>query len=96
MTVDGTWTVRYQPPVGGEQQADLVLSTSGTTLTGSFDGTPIDDGEAHGTDFSYTANLTSPFKVKVKCTGSVDGDTIAGKVKAAFMTVEFAGTRKAI
>lgn len=96
MTVDGTWAITYQPPVGAEQHADLVLATEGTTMTGSFDGQPINDGEAHGTDFTYSASLTSPFKVKVKCTGSVDGDTMSGKVKAAFMTVAFTGTRKAL
>ena len=95
MTVDGTWAIKYQGPTG-EKNADLVVRTDGTTLTGSFDGTPIDDGEVHGADFSYTAKLTSPAKIKVKCTGTWDGDTMSGKVKAAFMTITFSGKRKAM
>jgi hypothetical protein len=95
MTLDGTWAIKYQGPTG-EKEADLVLSTDGTVMTGSFDGFPIDDGEVHGADFSYTAKLTRPAILKVKCTGSYDGDTMSGKVKAAFLTVNFSGKRKAI
>lgn len=95
MTIDGTWTIKYQGPTG-EKEADLVLSSDGTALTGTFDDIPINDGEVHGTEFSYTAKFTSPAKVKVKCTGTWDGDTMGGKVKAAFMTISFSGKRKAI
>jgi cytochrome P450 len=94
-TIDGTWAISYQPPVGKEQHADLILAADGTKMTGTFDGFTIDNGEVHDSEFTYTANLTAPFKVKVKCTGSFDGDTMSGKVKAAFMSVSFTGTRKA-
>jgi len=93
MALDGTWAITYQGPTG-DKQADLVLSTDGTTLTGTFDGTPIDDGEVHGADFSYTAKLTSPAKIKVKTTGTFEGDTMSGMVKAAFMTFSFSGKRR--
>jgi hypothetical protein len=95
MTLDGTWAILYQGPTG-EKEADLVLSTDGTTMTGTFDGTPIDEGEVNGTEFSYTAKLTSPAKIKVKCTGTYDGDTMSGKVKAAFVAISFSGKRKAV
>jgi hypothetical protein len=94
MTIDGTWAIKYQGPTG-EKDAELILSTDGTTMTGTFDGTPIDDGEVHGADFSYTAKLTSPAKIKVKCIGTWDGDTMGGKVKAAFLTLSFSGKRMA-
>jgi hypothetical protein len=94
MTIDGTWTIGYQTP-GGRRQTDLVLRTAGTALTGSFDGTPISDGQTDGTQLSFTAQLTSPFKVKIKCAASIDGDTITGKAKAAILTIPFAGTRTA-
>ena len=93
-TIDGIWAITYQPPVGKEQHADLVLAADGTTMTGTFDGFTIDNGEVRGADFTYTANLTAPFKVKVKCTGSFTRDTMSGKVKAGFMSVTFAGTRR--
>ena len=34
MTIDGTWAITYQGPTG-DKQADLVLSTDGTNMTGT-------------------------------------------------------------
>jgi hypothetical protein len=94
MTVDGTWTIKFRTP-GGEREAKLVVKTDGTLLQGTFDGAPLDDGRVDGTAVTFSAKLTTPFKVKIKCAADVDGDTITGKAKAAIMTIPFAGTRDA-
>jgi len=94
MAADGTWTIRFNTR-RGEQQAELVFSTAGNVLTGTFDGSAIDDGQVDGNDVSFKAELTSPFKMNIKCTASIDGDTTTGKAKALMMSVAFTGTRKA-
>ena len=94
MAIDGTWSIHFRTP-GGERHATLLFATEGTTLTGSFDGAPLMDGHVNGTAISFAAQLTSPFKVKIKATATIDGDTIAGQAKAAIMTIPFTGTRTA-
>jgi hypothetical protein len=94
MTVDGTWHMKIQTP-RGEQEAQLQLSTSGSSLTGSFNDTPIENGRLTDDGISFTAKLTSPIKVKISCTATIDGDEISGKAKAALLPVAipFSGTR---
>lgn len=94
MAVDGTWTIKFRTP-GGERQADLVFSTEGENLTGTFDGTEFQEGHTDGRELSFRTQLTSPFKMKIKASASVDGDTITGKAKAGIMNIPFTGTRKA-
>jgi 2-polyprenyl-6-methoxyphenol hydroxylase-like FAD-dependent oxidoreductase len=90
---DGSWTIKFKTP-GGEQQARLVLSTTGNALTGIYDGAAIKDGQANDNEISFNAELTSPFQMKIKFTASIDGDTMTGKAKAPMMTVSFTGTRE--
>jgi hypothetical protein len=94
MTADGTWTIKFRTP-GGEREAKLVINADGAALSGTFDGAPLDDGRVDGTEITFSAKLTTPFKVKIKCVADIDGDTITGKAKAAIMTIPFAGTRDA-
>ncbi|MET8179823.1 NAD(P)/FAD-dependent oxidoreductase [Streptomyces sp. NPDC005336] len=93
-SADGTWTVTFRTP-RGQQHAALVLNADATTLTGTFDGVPIEDGRVDGTEIGFTAALTSPFTMKVTFTVSIDGDTMTGKAKAPMMTLGIKGTRTA-
>ncbi|TVT56690.1 hypothetical protein FNH05_08020 [Amycolatopsis rhizosphaerae] len=93
MAVDGTWTIKFKTP-GGERQADLVFKTDGETLTGTFDNAELHDGRTDGKELSFKAQLTAPFKVKIKASATVEGDAITGKAKAGIMTIAFAGARK--
>ena len=90
---DGSWTIKFKTP-GGEQQARLVLSTTGNALTGIYDGAAIKDGQANDNEISFNTELTSPFKMPIAFTASIDGDTMTGKAKAPMMTVSFTGTRE--
>ncbi|MBT2226584.1 NAD(P)/FAD-dependent oxidoreductase [Nonomuraea sp. NEAU-A123] len=91
--VDGTWTVSFRTP-RGRQQAELRLAATAGSLTGAFDGTPIQDGQVDGTEIGFVATLTSPFKMKVTFTVSVEGDTMTGTAKAPMMTIPITGTRQ--
>jgi 2-polyprenyl-6-methoxyphenol hydroxylase-like FAD-dependent oxidoreductase len=91
--VDGTWTLRFRTP-RGERQVDLVLAATGSALAGALDGTVIEDGQVEGADIDFTAHLTTPFKMKVRCTASIDGNTMTGKAKAAMMALPFTAERE--
>jgi 2-polyprenyl-6-methoxyphenol hydroxylase-like FAD-dependent oxidoreductase len=91
---DGLWTLKFQTP-GGEKHAALSLSTNGNTVTGSLDGASLEDGRVDGDEIGFTSRLTSPVKLKIKCTASVDGDTMTGKAKATMMSLAFTATREA-
>jgi 2-polyprenyl-6-methoxyphenol hydroxylase-like FAD-dependent oxidoreductase len=91
--VDGTWTLRFQTP-RGEQRAALVLTATGSALAGTLNGAAIADGKVTGADIGFTAHLTTPFKMKIKCIASVDGDTMTGKAKAAMMALSFDAKRE--
>jgi hypothetical protein len=94
MANDSTWRIRFRTP-GGEQRAQLVLSTSGRVVTGTYDGAPIRDGQARENEISFKAELTSPFKMTVTFTATIIGDTMTGKAKSAMMTIPFTGTQAA-
>ena len=94
MAVDGMWTIDFQVP-GGRRHADLVFRTDGDVLTGTFDDVELQNGHTDGRNISFFAQLLSPFKVKVKASATIDGDTITGKAKAGIMNIPFTGTRRA-
>jgi pimeloyl-ACP methyl ester carboxylesterase len=93
---NGTWLLTIQAP-GGAQQVHLTLATSGTTLTGKLDETTIEDGRVDGAAITFKAHLTSPVKAKIKCSATIDGDTLAGQAKATLVpvSVSFTGVRVA-
>jgi len=98
MAVDGTWKLVVNTPMGA-QESTLVISSSGTTLTGtqsagSGDGRPIDEGTVDGDDISWKASITKPMPMTLEFSGTVDGDKLAGQVKLGmFGNAPFTGTR---
>lgn len=94
LKVDGMWHMKIQTP-RGEQEAQLELTTTGGSLIGSFNGTPIENGKITDDGISFTAKLTSPVKLKISCTATIDGDEINGRAKASLLPVAipFTGTR---
>jgi hypothetical protein len=93
MAVDGTWVLRLDTP-GAGRLVELVLAADGESLTGTFDGEPIANGQTDGANVVFNAEVISPVKLKVKCFGFIDGDTMNGTAKAAMMKVAFVGERK--
>jgi beta-glucosidase len=94
VTAAGTWVLTIQTP-RGEQQGELRLAGEGGTPTGTFNGAPITDGRLSGDQLTFRTSLTSPMKVKIKCTAAIDGDTLSGTAKAAMipLKIPFTGVR---
>ena len=98
MAVDGTWKLVVSTPMGA-QESTLVVSSSGSTLTGtqsagSGDGRPIDEGTVDGNDITWKASITKPMPMTLEFSGTVDGDSLTGSVKLGmFGSASFTGTR---
>ena len=87
MSVDGTWKLSMQTPIG-ERKSTLALVSTGGALTGKLTGeegnsTDIFDGKASGDSFSFKAAIKSPMPLTLEFTGSVAGDKISGNVSAS-------------
>jgi hypothetical protein len=97
MSVDGTWNVTMQTPMGA-QAGTLTLASDGGTLTGTMSGPQgsldLEEGTVDGNTASWVVNMTSPMPIKVEASAAVDGDTITGEAKlGAFGVAPFEGTR---
>ena len=96
MSVDGSWKVTVQTPMGA-QEATLNFKVSGNTLTGTqanaSGSVPIEDGKVEGNKVSWKAHVTSPFALTLDCSGTVDGDKISGTVNTSFGPSPFSGQR---
>jgi hypothetical protein len=83
MSVDGNWKITMSTPMG-ERNADLTLTSSGGTLTGTqgADGQsgPIFDGTVAGNDVAWKISITNPMPLTLAFTGKVEGDTIGGEM----------------
>jgi hypothetical protein len=97
MSIDGTWTIVVESPMG-EQKSTVELKIDGNALTGTSHGpngdAPIADGKADGNDVSWKLDITQPMPMTLEVSGTVDGNSIAGRVKAGmFGSFPFTGTR---
>ncbi|MGD0191994.1 MAG: hypothetical protein ABSD74_14735 [Rhizomicrobium sp.] len=97
MSVDGTWNITIDSPMGA-QKVTLTLKSSGNTLTGTASGAQgtqeIIDGKVDGNAVSWKTAITQPMPMSLEFSGVVDGDKISGNVKAgSFGTFKFSGTR---
>ena len=98
MSVDGTWELTLDTPVGA-QKATLTPTSDGDSLSGKLTGGPggeleIEDGKVDGNDISYKFKITSPMAIEVEVTATVDGDSISGSAKlGAFGNAKITGNR---
>jgi hypothetical protein len=100
MTFDGTWNLTIKTPVGPIGSRLDVIS-EGSTLTGTIVGkdgddapTPIFEGTVNGKAVAWKMKTTKPFPLTLKFVATVDGDTLAGRVKLGLMgSGEVTGTR---
>jgi 2-polyprenyl-6-methoxyphenol hydroxylase-like FAD-dependent oxidoreductase len=91
--IDGRWAISFNTP-GGDRSTTLTITADSTgNVTGTYDGVPIIDGRVSGNELVYSARLTTPFKIKVRCRATVDGGAMTGTAKAAMMSMPFTGTR---
>jgi hypothetical protein len=97
MAVDGKYDIVVKSPMG-DQPSTLELKAEGTTLTGTQSAQgrsqPITDGKVDGNNVSWKNAITTPFPMTLEFAGAVDGDAIAGTVKAgSFGSFPWTGKR---
>jgi len=98
MAVEGIWRLTVNTPMGA-QESTLVLTNaggvpSGTQNAGSGDGRPIDDVTINGNEVSWKSSITKPMALTLEFSGTVEGDSMSGKVKLGmFGTQSFSGVR---
>ena len=97
MSIDGTWNLTIETPIG-TQESSLEAHASGGALTGtqsSPDGAQaIQDGVVDGDEASWSITISSPMAMTLEFKGTVDGDTLSGSVKLGmFGEAKFAGVR---
>jgi len=97
MSVDGTWNLTMETPMG-ERRSTLTLSTSGGTLTGKQEAegntTEIADGTVNGNSASWKVSITNPMPLTLTFSGTVDGNSMTGSADTGmFGSFAFQGTR---
>lgn len=94
---DGIWKTVTMTPMG-EQQATLVLSSEGGQLTGTnrtaMGEVTIEDGVIDGNAARWAMRIRVPFPMMLEANVTIEGDTLAGTVKAGMLgTSRITGTR---
>jgi cytochrome P450 len=97
-SVDGTWKITIQSPVG-PQSTVLTLASEGGVLTGTQSGQgetqAISDGKVDGNALSWVNHVTKPIKMKVQFACVIEGNQMNGKAKAGFMgSFPFTGVKE--
>ena len=98
-TVDGTWDVTTNTPMGA-QKGTLTLTTDGDSLSGTMAGAQgtaqLQEPAVNGNDVSWKLDITNPMPLTLEFAATVDGDKISGNVKlGSFGNATFEGTRAA-
>ena len=96
MSVDGTWKLTLQTPMGA-RPSTLTLNTGGGGLQGTMEGdqgtTAIENGAVSGNAVSWSINAPA-LAMTIAFSGTVEGDTISGSAElGAFGSAPFSGTR---
>ena len=86
MAVDGTYQVSIETPLGA-MKATIILTTDGSSLSGSADGkvghAEFSGGTVNGQEAAWTMSIKTPIgKMDLACAVTIDGDNLTGEVKA--------------
>lgn len=97
MSVDGTWKIAMETPLG-TRNAQLSLASSGSTVTGTMSGEAgsiaIYDGSANGDAVAFKVDITDPMAMTLEFSATVAGDALSGRVKLGmFGEAPLSGTR---
>jgi hypothetical protein len=98
MSVDGTWKLTMQTPIG-ERKSSLVLKDTGGAINGKLTGdegasTDIFEGKSSGGAVTFKAAIKNPMPLTLDFDGKVEGDKISGTVTAGGVgSWPFSGTR---
>jgi hypothetical protein len=99
MSVDGTWHLTLQTPIG-EQKTSVTLSSAGGVLTGRQSqgpaSTDIRDGTVNGDTVGWKVSIVDPMPLTLAFSGTVSGDTISGTADVMGLgSWKFTGVRAA-
>lgn len=97
MSVTGTWNLTLNSPLG-DQAARLDLHEADGavqgTLTGKGDPAPLQRVTVEGSTVAFAADADTPVgRLNLAFSGTVNGDSIAGKYQTPFGGFDFSGTR---
>jgi hypothetical protein len=97
MSVDGTWKITVNSPMG-KQESKLEVRIDGGALVGTQSGqggsNAIANGKVDGDKVNWSTSITTPFPMTLEFSGVLAGDALNGKVKAgSFGEFEFTGSR---
>lgn len=99
MSIDGTWKVTMNTPMGS-QNLTMTLASDGGALTGTVQGpqgnTEITEGTVDGDTAVWKLEVSGPMgEMTLETKATVDGDAIKGEVQlGTFGTATFEGTRE--
>ena len=83
--IDGQWDTVTQTPMG-EQKAVLTITRDGDSFTGTQAGAmgsvELTDGRIDGNRLTWRMALTKPIAMTLDGEATIDGDTLAGTIKA--------------
>lgn len=95
-TMHGRWNITISTPMG-DKSGVLDLKAEGATLTGSLSDASyyveIIDGKVEGNTLCWSAQITSPMRMKFKFTATVEEDRISGVARYLLGKATFTGTR---
>lgn len=84
MSVDGTWTITMETPMGA-RKATLTLASAGGALNGTLSGeagsTAIYDGTVSGNAVAWKTDISQPMELTLEFSATVTGDALSGSVK---------------
>ena len=97
MSVDGTWNLTVQSPMG-EEKSVLTLTLDGERLSGTISGaegtSDLKQAKLAGNVVSWNTGIASPMPLTLEFSGMVEGDAMAGQVKLGmFGNAPFTGAR---
>jgi hypothetical protein len=97
MSVDGTWKITLETPLGA-RSATLTLASAGSALNGTMSGdagsTEIYDGKVDGDQISFKADVTQPMPLTLAFSATVNGGALSGSVALGmFGDAPLSGTR---
>lgn len=88
MSIAGTWDLTIKAPTGAMKTVLEVKETDGGfsgVQSGQGVATEIPAIKVVGSDVSWSSEITRPMKMKLEFAGTLEGDTLNGKVKAGMM-----------
>lgn len=100
MTLAGTYDCVTKTPLGAQKGALTVAPSGPDSFTGNISGDlgsmDITDGRIEGNTLRWSMKMTVPMPMDLDCAVTINGDALAGTVKAGmFGTMEMTGTRRA-